>query len=61
MKTPGIVSLCKARGQLLSAGPQLNSFGKPVVYKDFTCLDYNEELSVLFAGGREGALHIFKF
>jgi hypothetical protein len=60
IEAPGTLALCKARNQLFSTGRGISMFGKQVASGEFTCLKYDEDLSMLFSGDRSGNLHIFK-
>jgi len=60
LKAPGTLALCKARNQLFSTGQGISIFGKQIASGDFTCLKYDEDLSILFSGDRTGNLHTFK-
>jgi hypothetical protein len=60
VKIERVKDIVKARGMLWTAGDGISSFGKIVVQGSFSCLQFDEELSLMFAGDRAGLLHIFK-
>lgn len=60
IKAAGTRALCKAKNLLFSAGDGISVLGKQVASEQFTCLKFDEDLSMLFGGDRCGNLHIFK-
>lgn len=60
IQVSGARVLCKAKNLLFSAGNGVSVMGKQVASEQFSCLKFDEDLSMMFGGDRCGNLHIFK-